>query len=315
MTRDPRMDEWLNTTGVKWHYVDEFDLAVIDRKASLQNQARLEPLDDDVVERYAIAAKAGDDFPALLIWNRPQAAPMLLGGNHRTAGFDKAGKETHSVYEVWCDKSTATALMYGDNNRHGLAPSTEERCAQALHLIEADGWKLDKAARCVGTTVTRIQLHRSIANADQRARTLRIERFDRVPKSVRGRLDALADDRVFAEAATLVATASMNQEHVFGFVTRINAAADDKARLGLIDKERKLWRGQNRADTGTTKMPATARNRAMEAVNKLSRCRPSDVADACLDHEQARLLGATLLSGRRQLDEILQHLQTRFPAR
>lgn len=315
MTRDPRMEDWLTSTGVKWHYQDEYDLAVIDRKASSQNQARLEPIDEEVVERYAIAAKNGDDFPALLIWNRPQAGPMLLGGNHRTAGFDKAGKEKHSVYEVWCDKSMATGLMYGDNNRHGLPPSTEERCAQALHLIEADGWKLEAAARCVGTTVTRIHLHRSIASADHRARTLRVERFDKIPKSVRARLDALTEDRVFAEAASLVATASMNQEHVFGLVTRLNEAKDDNARLRLIDKERKLWRGQNRADTGTTKMPATARNRAMEAVNKLSRCRPVDVSGACVDHEQARLLGETLLSGRRQLEAMLQELQRRWPVK
>ena len=73
-----------------------------------------------------------------------------------------------------------------------------------------------------------------------------------------------------------------------------------------------MWRGHNRSATGTTKMPPTSRNRAMAAVDQLSRCRPGDVADSCVDREQARLLGETLLSGRRHLDALLNELKARW---
>lgn len=56
----PELEAHLDRLGVKWRRLPRLRLAVIDRKASRANQARVEaPLDDDTVVLYGTAMEAG----------------------------------------------------------------------------------------------------------------------------------------------------------------------------------------------------------------------------------------------------------------
>lgn len=105
---------------------------------SLHNNSRLDPLDDDVVERYAADMVRGDGFPPIII----TATNDILAGNHRTAAAKKADLKEVVCYVV-DDKSTnnkpslvRAIITRGDNRRHGLAQSDDEMIHHAVVFRE-----------------------------------------------------------------------------------------------------------------------------------------------------------------------------------
>ena len=95
--RQPDVETWLDSIETAWSYVDELDLAAVDEKASLRNQARLEPLDDDTVERYAADMTRGDVFPPVIVRSK-NSRLVVLGGNHR---YHAAKRSRPSSMSVW----------------------------------------------------------------------------------------------------------------------------------------------------------------------------------------------------------------------
>lgn len=128
--RDASIEAWLDERKLTYEYNETLPLSRIDRAASLSNQARLEPLDEEVVERYAADMERGDIFPPLVA-RRSGRKLILIGGNHRTTAATRANLVSFPVYIVDVDAEGATALTYEDNRRHGLPPSEEERLLQA----------------------------------------------------------------------------------------------------------------------------------------------------------------------------------------
>lgn len=313
--RDPHVEAWLDGLHVEWTFEPAVDLGDVDHNGSLNNQARLHALDPDVVDRYTADMALGDQFPPVLAQRRPRRKLLLLGGNHRYNAAIKAKRPTLPMYVVVCEPETATRLMYEDNRRHGLPPSEDERIAQAIHLVET-GWTNAKAAECVGVAAHKLQAARAAARADQRARRLKIDGFEQLPRSTRARLDGVQSDPVFAEASKLIVAAGIGSgKEMQDLVSRLNDTRSEADALTLIGTETEVLRQQiqQRAGGKGARPAATPRTKLIDAIGKLGGCDPVDVAAGCANKEQAQSLARMVSDSRDRLDATLKALRKRWP--
>ena len=52
--RDLRYEQFLNKSGVPWHYEEKIALSQVNEVESFKNQARYQVINDDVVTKYAV---------------------------------------------------------------------------------------------------------------------------------------------------------------------------------------------------------------------------------------------------------------------
>lgn len=303
---DMATERWLLERGVTFNYDPAYPVAQIDHAASLANQARLEAVDGDVVERYQADMERGDTFPALLARTRKRGRSILLGGNHRYAAHLKAGHATIPVYLVDCEPEMATRLMYEDNRRHGLPPSDPERIAQALHLVD-QGWTQQAAAECVGITLNKVNLAAVVIKADRRAKTLGVERWPEIPKTLKQRLMTIRPDVVFKRAAEVVAETGLGQHDVFPLVTKLNEARSEQAALDLLDATIET----HKLAGGGTKH-VSAKTRVLSALSSLEGVDPGEVAGGCANKDQALVLGRRIAATQERLKLTLLELKARW---
>lgn len=311
--RQAATETWLDTLNLDWTYEPDLDLTRVDEKASRSNQARLEALNEDVVDRYTADYERGDPFPPLLAFRRARSPKVvLIGGNHRHAAATAAGHTTHPAYLIapGLDDHTLIRLAYEDNRRHGHAPSNDERVAQALHLIDS-GLAQTEAGALVGLSRSRLQWAINAIEADRRARRLDVPpTFELLPKSTRSRLSALRSDPVFAQAATLAADAKLTTTEVFELVSELNATTSDAAALTALaahqeQLEDRIRRTNLGADPKKDPAPAvTTLNRALFHIADLE---PAHI-DAQLTALARDSLPERLLAGARRLKAIHDHI-------
>lgn len=290
--RDPRTEAWLDEMAVPWTFEPEVFLSAIDVDGGLRNQARVaEPLDGDTVERYVAAMREGAVFPPCLLRKRGRKRHLPLGGNHRIAAAKTAGRDAVSGYLVEVTDESATALMYGDNIRHGLPPSRAERIQMAVHLHEACGYNQRSAAAAVGLGQPAVSLALKDRESTRRAEDLEVgASFRALPQAARNRLAPLRSDPVFAEAVELVAGTRMPADDVVDLAKRLQDARSDKEALRIVGIERDeriaamqevaAKGGQERQRAGPSAF-LVARRAATAFVG----VRPAEVADTALSAE------------------------------
>jgi hypothetical protein len=298
--RHPDVEAWLDDRHVTWTFEPELPLGQIDIPAGLANQARMEALDDDVVDRYTADIERGDTFPPVLL-NRVGRKLVPLGGNHRLAGANRAHRPTIAAYIVIAEPEMATRLMYEDNRRHGLPPGEDERLVQAVHLIN-NGYKLDAAAEVVGLSRGKVERALGAVKADQRAAELGVRTWALLPKTVRWRLGSIRSDPVFAEAANLAATTAMGSGDVYDMVTALSRTRSDKDALTLIGHLTEERAAQARKTAGGHIRQSTPRSRLIGNLTGVLCASATDVRAACPDAQARQALA-------RRCDETITHLE------
>lgn len=298
-------EQWLDGLGVTWEYVPEVPLALIDQVASLGNQARLRPLDEEVVERYADDMARGDDFPAVLL-HRVGKRLVLAGGNHRITAAVRNERATFPGYMlIDVEPAVLTRIMYEDNRWHGLPSSETERLLQAAHLVLAGAYTRQEAAAITGAHLSKVGRAVETVRADERAATLNIPGWGKLAGSIRWRLGSLASDRVFTEAAELAVASNMSSDPVYTLVQRLNAAPSEEAALKLLADERNRW-------AGATDPVGLRRRRAWSkvtaAAGRIAEVDAEDVVAACNTEADRRRLHDHALAGQVTLSQIIERL-------
>ena len=100
---------------------------------------RISRLRQAVVDEYAAAMQAGDEFPPVDLFNLDQAY-ALAGGAHRCEAAKKAGR--NSILAVIHDGSVLDAKMFAlnDNRRHGCRDSAEDNEARVVAVLSEPAW-------------------------------------------------------------------------------------------------------------------------------------------------------------------------------
>ena len=241
--RRPDLETWMADQHIAWSY-EPADLAGLDMAASLLHQARVEPLNGDVVDRYAADMARGDVFPAILVVRHPDG-DVVIGGNHRVAGARRAGIATLPAYVIEAATDDQILLLtIEDNRRHGLPLTEPERLSLAVKLV-ASGRSQADAARVCGLHQVKVGRAVVIADADRRAARLAVAGWESLASSCRVALQAIDDSSVFHAAARLAIDHRLNAVTISALARACNAADSATAALALLGRERE------RLDEGT----------------------------------------------------------------
>lgn len=275
--RDPRIEAALDDLGIPWTFDPALPLDQINVTASLANQARVgEPLDDETVDRYAVAMADGAVFPAVIARRTsPRAKLVLLGGNHRRAAAEQAGRAAHAAYIVECSDEAATICGYRDNLTHGKPTTAAERALQAVHLVNT-GWTQGAAAKALGLAQPQVSNALGAANGALRARELGVAQYDALVQGSKIRLASITNDAVFVAAVRCAAATNMPTGAVNDFVKKLNGAKSEKAALELVDVT--LDERMQSTAGGRTKPKDTEFKRAGRTLFTLCDLSPAQVA-------------------------------------
>lgn len=297
------MERYFVELGVAFERVPALALDEIDAIKSLTNQARVKPLDESTVERYKLDLEAGDIFPPIVVRRRSARSKLaLIGGNHRYAAHQRAGRATIDAYVVDCDDLTAVRMTYEDNRNHGLTLTDDERVAHATHLIDL-GWTQAAAARLTGLDSQKLQRAIGVTRADRRALDLGVDvqDFTKIAKSGRWRLDQIKADDIFVAAAQLAIDARLGPEELFPFVTELNAAGLAVGHALAIVADRRAHRWAERIRDGGRKHKKHAGGKLNEACFTVTTLPVTDIIGSCRTFDERAALA-------RRCSETVVHL-------
>lgn len=294
------IERWLADRHVPFEYHPALPVADVDANASLANQARLEALNEEVVDRYAADMERGDQFPPIVVnrvRNKRGERLVLIGGNHRLTAAGRAGVTHLAAYVVDAPADIVFRLTIEDNRRHGYPPSEQERIMQAAHLATLGYTRADAAAIC-GVSTDKVQRHFAVADVDTRAGRLGIARWERVPKTTRYRLGAVRSDVVFAAIARHVIDGSLaNVVTTIGeLIARANRAATDADALTILEHTVATVRAKGDGRSNT------ARSRLLGGLGTVRFTDPAEVAASCATVVQRADLT-------KRIDDAIKHLQ------
>lgn len=232
--RDLKVEKHLGDRLVKWDYVETVPLNKIDEKQSLRNQARFEPLQQDLVARYVEAMERGDEFPALMAARTRSDTLVLLDGNHRYQAKKLSKADAVDVYVVTATPEVLQVLTFESNSRHGMPPSIQERQRHAIYLID-NGASHEAAAASTGLLMSQARSAWNSERAERRARQLGVTRgWNRLLKDQRERLAAISSDAGFQEAAKLVIDSKLSQAETRRLTQSMKTLRSDKAQVEQV---------------------------------------------------------------------------------
>lgn len=296
----PETEALLDKIGVTWRYDPDVPLHTIDVFAGLANQVRHEPLDQATVERYADAMSNGDVFPAVILVDDDQRAP--LGGNHRVAARRHNDDATIAAYLVTGTPKQLRRIRYADNSTHGLPLTKAERVEHGIALME-DGLNQYDAAKAVGVSQPDLSIGRAALDADRRAEAANIAGFPRLSQSVRYQLSMLDEDDVFNEAASLSLDAALSIKHVTQIVAAIRNAEPVEA-LRFLGGEREDHAARIRDRGGKVRAGGRSPRAQLEGALAVIRAQsPYDVLGSC-NADQRATLDQRIADATRHLDQI-----------
>ncbi|MDZ7732220.1 MAG: ParB N-terminal domain-containing protein [Acidimicrobiia bacterium] len=259
----PELETWLADHELTWR-LEAVPLDRIDQVAGLANQARSIPLDEDVVDRYAVDMADGATFPPIVLTE--QGARLTpIGGNHRLAAASRANRTTVDAYIVTgLTTDLEIRLALEDNRRHGVPLSDDERIFHARRLI-TQGAELADAASTCGIAVHKIQRHLDADRCDERARGLGVRppEWSDLSITTRQRLVAIRHDKVFARAAELAAEGGIRAGEIVGIVSKVNNAATPAEAIQLLIDIEQVNTGRTRRPTGRPPSALTAARRRL----------------------------------------------------
>ncbi len=168
-----------NEAGVQpvetWTY-QAVERARIDRKKSLQNQARLfAPLDQANLNKIEHAVNCGKKLPAVTIFYDPTTETYTVGdGNHR---YEKSeGSQFMNAYVVYtANDELRRRITNLANEQNGLPNSDDVRVGHAVNEVLAYGVAIDDAARLYNISRSKLR--------DELALHKFKQSFSNVPKS------------------------------------------------------------------------------------------------------------------------------------
>ncbi len=295
----------LDEAKVDWMFDPDVPLDEFDDEASLRNQARINPIDDDLVDRYAEAMRRGDEFPALLSYRARNGNLVRMDGNHR---FKAAQKEKHEAFPAYvvtdAPPETIKILTFRANAKHGQPPTFEERIAQGVHLMD-NGVRQYEAASVTGLTQQQVSKAWAQVSAERRARRMKIKGFERLSATAKARLQSVHNDAAFFALAQLAVDAALGVGDISRLVKLVNSERSEDTQVALIHAEADNLRQRILESAGGvipqgTRHPRVALLSHLGALEKLD---PDAVSNILVDDEErtriakrCRALGEQLLS-------------------
>lgn len=146
------------------------NLSDIDWNESAHNCARMRnPLNEEKIEEYESAFRAGDIFPMVVLETQGQGKYCILGGNQRCNALKRLGGSLDLLAYVVKPLTTSEreAIIRSLNSRHGWGTEKSERIDHAVYLVREHGLAASDVARLM--MVSDVCIQQRIRCEDARA--------------------------------------------------------------------------------------------------------------------------------------------------
>lgn len=234
MTKDTRIEHWLNISGVEYEYLGSVDLAEIDERRSLLNRGRFVAYDHDHVEEMAILYLDGMHFPPAIAYRGPEGY-VYLDGVHRHFMRKAANDKCTDLYVVkTSDAYVIDYLTRQANVLNGRGISDDEKMESAKYIVRTYGQPISDIAKMFGIKGDRLQvaLRTDKVRAELRTHGIDLTKF---PGTAPGRLHALANLPVRLEMARLIVNYKLTSQEWESMIIETRQRPSEAAQLAYLD--------------------------------------------------------------------------------
>jgi len=265
---DPVLEQQLEEMNLKWE-VESLDPGDVDEAASLRNQVRLTPKEEELILQYAEDMQRGDVFPRLLGYRRSRGKGklVLIDGNQRFQAMKVIDRKDLDTYVLKnADDEVVATLSAAMNTRHGLRANRDEQEIHALQLIGL-GHTHAEAARSTGLPQKSLASIVAVHRANERAEALELAGWAKLAQEVRKRLGALREDSVFRAMFELVRDFQLPIREVDRVLNIVRANRGERQSLEAIKQARaEMGNAPKVGGKGPNRMPSRLFSLAMYGV-------------------------------------------------
>lgn len=247
------VEEWLKSHNVDFTFEKDVDLDKFNAKASRDNQARFNAIDEQTVLRYAEAMERGEEFPPTVAYKGSDGRLVHIDGNHRFGASELVGKPL-PTYIVNTTPETIRLLTYEANTRHGLNPSQEERERHAIFLLD-NGVSHEEVRKITGLTKGLVSKAWKLEKGGRRARALGLRGWSKLNRTTQDRISSVANNNVFSEFVRLAARRDLTTIEVEKVARGMKDLATEQEQVKFlkdfdrtIEEEKGKGPGKNRAN-------------------------------------------------------------------
>lgn len=271
--RNPSYEDEFNFLGIAFRYVATVELDDIERHPD--SQARIRQSGMPVVQQYARKMKEGQIYPPVTLWQDGSEGYFLVDGNTRVAAKRRNGSGTTDAYILELgSKDEAVAISANLNTLNGAQLNRDE-LQRAMMAMTRIGLNNKTIARKLGIPASQVTRALAAEEFDKRAATqwpVADEVKEQLPRTMKSRINSVADDAVFADLAQLAVDAELTAKDVTPLLAGIKSAGSETDRRKVIADERTNRSGDiARVATGrTTKgSPILESTRSFGTLRKL----------------------------------------------
>lgn len=243
MARQPNYEQALKKLGVQWEYVESVPLSDININRGKTMQARLDPIDPDLIDDYAEMFNEGFAPPPLVLWQHGKSMKVPLDGNMRLAGNAQASpKNRLKAFEAYViktdDPMLADRICWTWNNLvNGKRLSYDECLKHAVSFHRKYGQSVDKAAKEWGVKAWEVL---SLSKEQDMIAIMTkhdIKLKSAMPVATLLELESIgkAGEDLLAKAIRIVADNGITQKDARGLASKVKTAKTAKEKIAVVD--------------------------------------------------------------------------------
>lgn len=264
-----QVESWLQRRGVRYAPPTGIPMSMIDTRRSRANQARKDPIVEDSVKRFTAAMKEGRPFPPIVVHplGENSSKLVIVDGNNRHEAALQAKREF--IYGIIISEKTdsdvITLLTVEANASHGVTPPLDWRLRQAFHLVQI-GHRDELAAEAAGVTLAQLRNARAARQAEDRARVLKIHKFDELSSAAKQLLNGIKMEPVFYAAAKLTVEHQLTSEQVREMCRAIKSGGSEAVQLAIVAEQQNLLIAENAARKAIKKRVNSPKNALVAGI-------------------------------------------------
>ena len=290
--------------NVKFELRDDVPLDSMQKRENVQVRRHSEIAPRPQVERYAIAMKAGQDFPPITLWGS-----VILDGNTRIAAARLNGLTGLPAYIVQCRNERQAIILGAALNQMNGRNLTEQEAAEAAEEMMADGMADEYIAREVQVSAAKVRRWRLERTAVDRATRVGLgAEIDALSAARKQKLAPITHEEPFKALVNALAEHNPSGPQFAEVIEQVTTASSDEVAVRVVQEAVESWEpaGIHRAGQAGT---VTAR-KANAPIGSLLKHDPAyyvdlNVADTQIPKwEQLHTLAVQVLDEYRRLRQI-----------
>ena len=233
--RDLRYEQFLNKSGVPWHYEEIVPLSRVDEVESFKNQARFQAI-DDVVTKYAIEMLDGVKFPALCAYHGKDKRLIIISGNHRYKAYQEAEIPVADFYIVDAEQEHILLRLTFESNllESPILPSSEVRYQQGITLYRLGIYTIEDTAKALRLDRTTLDTKINAQLMSERLTILGFKNARKLTQTTLVVLSRIKQDKALLKTASLAWEARLSKEELVEVTDKVrDASKSEKDKLAL----------------------------------------------------------------------------------